>query len=385
MYKKSNLLILIITFSLILFSIIYINNTSNISIAKKLKLAEKCLINDEKYYIKIKCATDIYSNPKNLTELKEMMDLLIKKADKNNILASACHDILHELGSNAYNEFQDESLLNNYYTCGFGYLHGVMSSAINEIGETEKIIKKLNQFCINLEDETKGTLNQCHHGIGHAIGSNDNTIIEQTKLCELLESKNPRDTTDCVSGSYNQYFLDRTLENSGNIDKSINLCENLIDTTLLECTKFALMYTNLPSYEIRKICEEKIMQNDIYSYYGCLRSSAMLAVHNELTNIEQKKFYELIDEKIDNLCSNINMTSNIKITNKSLNENENNEIIKYMKKNPCYNQFFNELYMKIGDKEEYEIICSRQNNEIKKECEDILFLGSIVYDIRSVK
>jgi hypothetical protein len=79
------------------------------------------------------------------------------------------------------------------------------------------------------------------------------------------------------------------------------------------------------------------------------------------------------------------MTSNIKITNKSLNENENNEIIKYMKKNPCYNQFFNELYMKIGDKEEYEIICSRQNNEIKKECEDILFLGSIVYDIRSVK
>lgn len=385
MNKKSNFIILIITFSLILFSLVYINNHANISITKRLQLAEKCLKNDDKYYTKIKCATDIYNNPKNITELKEMMDLLIKKADKNNILASACHDILHELGSKAYSKFKDNSLLNDYYTCGFGYLHGVMSNAITKSGETEKIIEKLNKFCINLEKETKGTLNQCHHGIGHAIGSNNHNIIEQTKLCQLIESNNPRDVTDCVSGSYNQYFLDRTLENNGYIDKSIKLCENLIDTTLLECVKFALMYTNLPSSEIRIFCEKKIMKNDIYSYYGCIRSSTMLAVHNELTNFEQKNFYELIDEKIEKLCSDIIMINNIPITNKNLYENEKKEIIKYMKKNPCYNQFFNELYMKIGDQKEYKIICSRQNIETKNECEDILYLGSIVYDIRSDK
>jgi len=381
MNKKRKIIIFLITFLFTISSLLIIKDSANISISKKLKLAEKCLKNNEKYYIKIKCATDVYSNPKNITELREMINYLIIQADKNKILASACHDILHELGSKAFIKFNDDSLFYEYYTCGFGYIHGVMSTAISNTEESEKIIEKLNKFCINLENKTKNTLNQCHHGIGHAIGSNNNTIVEQTKLCELLESDNPRDTTDCVSGSYNQYFLDNTLENNGKIELSINKCNNLIDTTLLECIKFALMYTNLPSSEIKKFCDQQFKNNDIYKYYGCLRSTAMLAVHNEISNVDENKYNDLVDEKIEKLCSNISLVNEIPIQNKNLSIDENKMIILYMKRNPCYNQFFNELYMKIGDKKEYNKICSRQNYEAKRECEDISIGGSTVYDI----
>jgi len=44
-----------------------------------MQLAEKCLKVNDKYYTKIKSATEIYYNPKNLDKLKEMIDFLIKK------------------------------------------------------------------------------------------------------------------------------------------------------------------------------------------------------------------------------------------------------------------------------------------------------------------
>lgn len=398
---KIKITIIFSTVIVFFLSIFALYNVDNLSITKKLNKAKECLSADNKIdngdknlyyydtknYQKIKCASDFYSNPKDINQLKEMINLLIASSKTDPLLANACHDILHELGKNAYQKYKNKSLFTKYYTCGFGYLHGAMSQSLINNNDNLGQIEILNELCKKLESEVKYTINQCHHGIGHAIGSQDISILQQTNLCQNLSSLNPRDTIDCTSGAYNQYFIDRTLENSGNIKKSLSLCDLPNDINLLECYKFALMYTNLPSQKVKEYCLSAIDQSTIYKYYGCIRSIGMLAVHNELsiTNSTLERDILPIIDKFNKTCQNININEKNNLLIEDSDKERAASIREYMSKNPCHNQFFSELFMKLGNLKTYQKFCDKLDLKAKKECEDIIFKGKTVYDITSAR
>lgn len=120
---------------------------------------------------------------------------LLKKIDKDIItdkkIKNLCHDITHIIGSAAYNNHEDKSLISGYESCGQGYYHGLMSEILvkNENG-----IEILTKFCTSTSNDLRD-IGLCYHGIGHTLINQITTAIDKEFINILATScsnlKNP--------------------------------------------------------------------------------------------------------------------------------------------------------------------------------------------------
>lgn len=339
---------------------------------------------------RILCAIDIYGEPKNLTQLNMMIETLVEYSNDNPYIRNVCHDILHEMGIKAWKNYQDKILKTNYYSCGMGFIHGAFSQAFSDKSNQNKNLTLLSEFCdmVSYKDSNKN--DSCIHGIGHGIGNQNYPILKQLEICEQVKSnfKNLRQLTSCLSGSFNQFFYLNTKTNSGDIKNSVKYCDSLINTEILECYKFALMYTNLPGNELKEYCQsinEEIAYHN-YKYYGCYEAVAMSFIHNDLYTSIDPGGYDLISnvEKItqysNKLCGDMSILTNKEISDLSKNDEKikkayGNETERYyqsyFKYNSCLHRFYSELYEKVLNYDIFKNICDQTKLEENFICNNI--------------
>jgi hypothetical protein len=426
MLKKNKIFIVFTTMIMIIsFAVIVTTQSSNPDkqfYRNKLLLATDCMTskdpvnpyNAKKYntntdktrdimpFQRILCAIDIYGQPENLNQLDLMIETLIEYSNDDLYIRNICHDILHEMGLKAWNRYEDKILKTNYFACGMGFIHGAFSQAFSDKSNQSKNLTLLTQFCdeISLKDINKN--DSCIHGIGHGIGNQDYNTKRQLEICEQIKSKinNIRLLTSCLSGSLNQYFYLKTATNSGNIENSVKYCDSLINTEILECYKFALMYTNLSGSEIKKYCDSlpSNITYKYYKYYGCYEAAAMSFIHNDLYSSRDAAGYnissnlEQVTEYTKNLCAGMVLLTNNEIINLS---KKDVKIIKklgidtetyyqsYFKYNSCLFRFYSELYEKILDYETFKGICSKSLSEENEICIKISKISKTVNNLEA--
>ena len=351
---------------------------------------------------RILCAIDIYGQPENLNQLDLMVKTLIEYSNDDMYIRNICHDILHEMGLKAWAKYEEKILKTNYFACGMGFIHGAFSQAFTDKSNQSKNLILLTQFCdeISLKDINKN--DTCIHGIGHGIGNQDYSAERQLEICEQIKSKinNIRLLTSCLSGSLNQYFYLKTAINSGNIENSVKYCNSFVNTEILECYKFALMYTNISGAEIKNYCES--LQNNIsykyFKYYGCYEAAAMSFIHNDLYSSRDAAGYnissnlEKITEYTKDLCAGMALLTkkeiltlskkDEKIIQKLGNESER-YYQSYFKYNSCLYRFYSELYEKILDYEKFVEICNRSLSEENEICLKISKISRTVNDLET--
>jgi len=339
---------------------------------------------------RIQCAIDIYGEPKNLNQLNMMIETLVEYSNDNPYIRNICHDILHEMGIKAWNNYQDKILKTNYYSCGMGFIHGAFSQAFSDKSNQNENLTLLSEFCDMVSTKDIYKNDSCIHGIGHGIGNNNYPILKQLEICEQIKSKfkNLRIITSCLSGSFNQFFYLKTKTNSGDIQNSVKYCDSLINTEILECYKFALMYTNLSGKELKEYCQS--INGDIayhnYKYYGCYEAVAMSFIHNDLyTSIDPGGYdltsnVEKITQHSNNLCGDMSVLTNKEIDDLSKNDEKIKKAFgietkryyqSYFKYNSCLHRFYSELYEKVLNYDIFKNICDQTKLEENIICNNI--------------
>jgi len=346
---------------------------------------------------RILCAIDIYGQPKNLNQLDLMIETLIEYSNDNPYIRNICHDVLHEMGLKAWNKYENKILKTNYFSCGMGFIHGAFSQAFSDISNQSKNLNLLTEFCDMVSSNDKNKNDSCFHGIGHGIGNQNYPILKQLEICEQIKSKikNIRLLTSCLSGSLNQFFYLKTVTNSGDIQNSVKYCDSLINTEILECYKFALMYTNLPGAELKKYCQtlNDNITYHLYKYYGCYEAAAMSFIHNDLYTSLDPGGYDITTnvEKIaqysNNLCGEMSLLDKQEVIalsvkdekiNKALGDDTERYYQSYFKYNSCLFRFYSELYEKVLNYEAFKKICNQTKLEEKEICTKISEISKTV-------
>lgn len=86
--------------------------------------------------------------------------------------AASCHGTTHELGSQAYDEFEKGTmprLSDKMSYCGFGFFHGFIEIFL----QTGRPLSEARKFCDDAKNEIGSTIAGvsagCYHGIGHGV------------------------------------------------------------------------------------------------------------------------------------------------------------------------------------------------------------------------
>jgi hypothetical protein len=140
--------------------------------------------------------------------------MLIKKIDNdiidNKKIKNLCHDITHIIGTAAYNNHEDNSLISGYESCGQGYYHGIMSELLVKKDNGEKLLTK---FCASTSNNL-GDIGLCYHGIGHTLINQITTLNDKEFISTLTAScsnlKNPLNIKETSASlqSKNSYASD---------------------------------------------------------------------------------------------------------------------------------------------------------------------------------
>jgi hypothetical protein len=182
---------------------------------------------------------------------------LIKQINKDSLsnekIKNLCHEITHHVGSLAYLNHKDKSLISGYESCGQGYYHGIMS---------EIIIKKDNQkeeitnFCAQTSQNSTA-LGLCYHGIGHTLLNIIPTKIDKEFIDTLIKSCLDISISDkvnkitdnlatlCFTGGFEEYLKIKYIQNQNqNEIPSITNCQQVGIKFIKYC------YSILFSYEL---------------------------------------------------------------------------------------------------------------------------------------
>jgi hypothetical protein len=202
---------------------------------------------------------------------------IIKKIDKDieldKKIKNLCHDITHIIGTNAYNNHKDNSLIPGYESCGQGYYHGIMSEILLKKANGTKL---LTQFCADTSNNLID-IGLCYHGIGHTLinqissTSDKDYINKLTTACSKLnnlqninETKNSLHSKksyaseneiiellvkSCFLGGFDEYMnikITSLKYNNNQID--IKNCENIDIIFIKDC--HAILYQYILSEQI---------------------------------------------------------------------------------------------------------------------------------------
>ena len=245
----------------------------------------------------------------NLNTNLSLLDNLsiIKKIDKDIIadkkIKNLCHDITHIIGTAAYNNHKNNSLISGYDSCGQGYYHGIMSEILIKNENGKEILTK---FCTDTSNDLRD-IGLCYHGIGHTLINQITTLNDKefintlTNSCSTLNNPlNIKDTSlslerknnyasdieikelilkSCFMGGLDDYLqkkLTSTKYTPGQIDTKD--CLNIDIIIVKECN--ALIYHGIIS---EQILDTNLTIDEIYPTFAqkCLDL-------NSVTEIEIK-------------------------------------------------------------------------------------------------
>lgn len=213
---------------------------------------------------------------------------LLKKIDNdindNRKIKNLCHDITHIIGTSAYKNHEEKSLIAGYDSCGQGYYHGIMSEILLK---KDNGVERLTKFCASTSNTLK-EIGVCYHGIGHSIVNlittkNDKEFIAtlSASCLTLKANKNIKETStylynkksyasdaqikelvvnSCFNGGFGEY-MDKKIKSSyipGQLNN--NDCENIDIILLKECHFIIFQYIILEQIVDTSLTIDQIYQ-----------------------------------------------------------------------------------------------------------------------------
>jgi len=226
------------------------------------------------------CALDAFGKPESVKDASSMVAAVVKASKNNSGLRSACHDLLHEIGVNAWRVGGEDSLVDDNFTCGMGYYHGLMSEAL--LGKKKRVesIDRLVLFCQEMvkkgEEVDPGKNYQCAHGVGHAIGNVIKDLKDALPLCDQVVLYSAEwDKRLCFTGALNQFVVVNPLE-TADPDKAVERCQPFDGFKRTDCYTFALYNLRANSDVLKAYCKTLTEE---YSRNGCWRGAGMFESH----------------------------------------------------------------------------------------------------------
>ena len=123
--------------------------------------------------------------------------------ETDDALARSCHDLVHEVGREAYKKYGDfgEAMKYQDEVCNSGYLHGIIESRFSE---SDDPFVAMQTMC---GEYPQGSFLswQCYHGVGHgAMYYTANDLPRSLELCDALGSSYAK--ADCSNGVFMENF-----------------------------------------------------------------------------------------------------------------------------------------------------------------------------------
>lgn len=201
---------------------------------------------------------------------------LIKKINldtqKNIKVKNLCHELTHLIGSNAYNNHKDKTLISGYDSCGQGYYHGIMNEILIKKNNS---MQELTKFCAKIALDSNA-LGLCYHGIGHTLlntiaTKNDIEFVQLLiKSClEITSSININVATTnlsmlCFTGGFEEYLRVKYLQNPKQME---NPTSSSCQTAGLKFIKYC--YSIVTVYEIiEEMKNSSLSLESIYKNFG---------------------------------------------------------------------------------------------------------------------
>lgn len=128
---------------------------------------------------------------------------LREKATAQEKVARVCHDLVHELGHEAYETYGDFGQAMQYQDdlCNSGYLHGIIESHFKK---SQNIFTTMQTVCDDYSEKSFIGW-QCFHGVGHGLMYfTENDLPKSLTLCESYTNMEKRMT--CSNGVFMENF-----------------------------------------------------------------------------------------------------------------------------------------------------------------------------------
>ena len=303
--------------------VVYHNSTDSTISAKELALrlqwVNKChtafpvvsmggTVYHDTFEGRITCAVESYGSAKNFQDIEVMLDSITENAGKNDVARAACHDVVHNIGADAWKLFGERALIYNQGDCGMGYYHGLMSVALEGEIDKAKQVKILERFCVQYpvsenEDE-RGVKTYCVHGIGHAIGGHVEDLQEAYKLCNGVAVHDAYVAKmDCFGGALNQFAVVNRF--NGSAENQMKFCDGFKERFLRECVRYMIYSSSATVEEITPMCNA---MPEGQRREGCYSAVGMTASHKVLFGGGMQGFYlrdnpKEFAEYIEKICA----------------------------------------------------------------------------------
>ena len=152
---------------------------------------------------------------------------IIKKIDKdivaNKKIKKLCHGITHALGTAAYNNHKDNSLIAGFDSCGQGYYHGIMSEILVKNKNGKEILTK---FCTATSNDLRD-IGLCYHGIGHTLVNQITTLNDKEFINTLINS------CSTLNNTINIKDTSLSLESKNNYASDLEIRELFLESCFL--------------------------------------------------------------------------------------------------------------------------------------------------------
>jgi hypothetical protein len=183
----------------------------------------------------VKEFTEIINNQNPRIALEELR----KQINSDNATLRSCHDLVHEIGHQAYKKYADfgEAMQYRDEICNSGYLHGVIEA---HFATSTDVFKAMHTVC-SPYPAGKFLSWECFHGIGHgAMFYTSNNLPQSLKMCESLNSSFA--VSSCVNGVFMENFAtDQGIHASEYLD-SENIfypCADMVQKYKNDCYLYA--------------------------------------------------------------------------------------------------------------------------------------------------
>lgn len=211
-----------------------------VSIIAALFVSKVAFPNISQHFDAIKSSTGLQENVSEIVTDKDpsfAFDALEEAIIDNPEIENECHDIVHEIGHEAYKKYGlQESFTFQNDMCGSGYIHGIVEAYFKD-HQNENL--DANSICIKQDG-------RCFHGIGHGFMYYYNYDLHASvQKCMKLNSSFAK--SNCTDGVFMQYFS--TGEHDSVSDSSLMICTQFQDFARGSCffygPRYHLKYSNL--------------------------------------------------------------------------------------------------------------------------------------------
>jgi len=200
--------------------------------------------------------TDLYATGE-LDSVFAQFDTYLESGDP--VFKRNCHDILHEIGDLAYNDYlKYGTIIDRPETayCGYGFYHGFIETMFLETGD----YTASREYCTALSYSeayasaalAADAMYACQHGVGHAVfdsidGNLWGDAVAMTAMaldqCERIFT-NHKAQTQCASGVSNALAIayDNYYDLVYNRDDVFEVCETILPDYQADCYLEVLIY-----------------------------------------------------------------------------------------------------------------------------------------------